>query len=334
MLKYRGKKTLITILLFSFILSGIIFLPIIYSLSVHLSKTDRVKANILIVDGCLSEDALEMAYEEFQKNGYEYAITTGLKSPEYYMVYLNGYLVFYPKKKISGDNEVHAHVIEIDAYSELGGENSARFNVFVNDSLVADFLAVKKKRKYAITWEGKLTDIDSIMVQFVNDGVGDYGDRNLYVKEIIIDKETTIPYQNNSEYDLSEPGRKNRIVNNFNSYAQLARIRLLSMGLDSSLVIAVPGKRVKLNRTLTSALAFRDWLKTTDIEIKGINIISLGTHARRTWMTYNKILNKKYDIGIISLKDYKERYSRKYKVLKTLRETIGIIYYWFILIPY
>jgi hypothetical protein len=250
------------------------------------------------------------------------------------MVYSNGYLVFYPKKKISGDNEVHAHVIEIDAYSELGGKNSARFNVFVNDSLVADFLAVKKKRKYAIAWEGKLTDIDSIMVQFVNDGVGDYGDRNLYVKEIIIDKEITIPYLNNSEYDLSGLDGKNRIVNNFNSYAQLARNTLSSMGLDSSLVIAVPGKRVRINRTLTSALAFRDWLKTTDINIKGINIISMGTHARRTWMTYHKILNGKYNIGIISLPDDEERNSRKYKVFKTLRETIGIIYYWFILIPY
>ncbi len=51
-------------------------------------------------------------------------------------------------------------------------------------------------------------------------------------------------------------------------------------------------------------------------------------------MTYNKILHKKYEIGIISLPDYKEDSSRKYKVLKTLRETIGLIYYSIILIPY
>ena len=334
MLKYRGKKTLITILLVLIILSGIIFLPIIYSLSDHLSKTARVNANILLVEGWLPDYALEIAYKEFQKNGYEYIFTTGLKSPEYYMVSMNGYLIFYLKRKISPDNEIPVHVIEIDGYSELGGENSSQFNVYVNNSLVADFLADKKKRKYAITWEGKLTDIDSIMVQFVNDGVGDYGDRNLYVKEIIIDHKTKIPYQNNSEYDIGALDGKRRIVNNFNSNAESARNRLLSMGIDSSLIIAVPGKRVKINRTLTSALAFRDWLKTSDIDIKGINIISMGTHTRRTWMTYNKILHKKYDIGIISLPDYKERYSMKYKVLKTLRETIGIIYYWVILLPY
>ncbi len=70
------------------------------------------------------------------------------------------------------------------------------------------------------------------------------------------------------------------------------------MGIDSSLIIAIPGNKVKINRTLTSALAFRDWLKTTNIDIKGINIISMGTHARRTWMTYNKILNEKYVLGL------------------------------------
>ena len=328
------KKKLVTIIL-TICVSGIfLFFPIIFSLSDYLSKTENVNANLLIVECWLPPYAIEMAYNGFHNNGYSHIITTGLKSPEYYMVAMNGYLIFYPKKKISQDNDVPAHVIEIDAYSELGGENSSRFKVFVNDSMVADFFAEKKKRKYAITWEGKLTDIDSIMVQFVNDGVGNYGDRNLYIKEIIIDHKTKIPYQNNSEYDIGALDGKRRIINNFNSNAELARNRLLSMGIDSSLIIAIPGKRVTINRTLTSALAFRDWLKTTDFDIKGINIISMGTHARRTWMTYNKILNEKYVIGIISLPDYKDSNSRKYKVLKTLRETIGIIYYWVILLPY
>lgn len=334
MLKYPVKKRLIIFLLIFIALSGIIFLPIIYSLSDHLSKTARVNANILLVEGWLPPYAIEMAYNEFQNNGYDHIITTGLKSPEYYLVSMNGYLIFYPKRVISEDNEIFVHKIEVDAFSELGGENSSLFNVYVNDSLVGDFSADSRKRKYMITWKGKITDIDSIMVQFVNDAVGDFGDRNLHIREIIIDNSITIPYQNNSEYDISKLDGKRRIVNDFSSYAQLAKKRLLSLGIDSSLVISIPGEGVKINRTLTSALAFRDWLKTSDIEIKGINILTLGTHAKRTWMTYNKILDGKYDIGIISIPDFKDRYSRKHKVLKTLRETFGIIYYWFILIPY
>lgn len=335
MVKYRSKKALIKILLFFLILSSIIFLPIVNPFSDYLSKTDKVKANILIVDGCLSDDALEMAYEEFQKNGYEHIITTGIKSSiPYYNVSSNGYLIFYPKNRFSGISKSGPHSIEVDACSELGGNNRAHFNLFINDSLVANFYAEKRKKKYRIIWEGNLKKIDSIMVQFDNDSRGEFGDRNLYIKEINIDHKITIPYLNNSEYDIAKLDGKLRIINNFNSNAELARNRLLSMGIDSSQIISTSGERVKINRTLTSALAFRDWLKQTNRNISGINIISMGAHARRTWMIYNRILKEKYPIGIIALPDDIYTQSRIYRLFKNIRETLGIIYYWIILIPY
>jgi hypothetical protein len=332
------KKRLIIFLIISVAVLPPAYLfikPAFNYLSGYLSKSEQVKANILVVEGWLPVYALEMAYKEFKKKGYEYIITTGLKSYiGYYSVSSNGYLIFYTKNKFSGISKSGPHSIEINAYSELGGDNRAHFNLFINDSLAADFFAEKRKKKYRISWAGNINDIDSIRVQFDNDAMGDFGDRNLFVKEIIIDHKITIPYLNNTEYEILNPDGKIRIINNFISNAEYARNRLLALGLDSSLIVAVPGKKVRINRTLTSALAFRDWLKTTDIDIKGINIISMGTHARRTWMTYNKILNEKYDIGIISLPDYKSSFSKKNKFLKTIREALGIIYYWFILIPY
>ena len=216
----------------------------------------------------------------------------------------------------------------------MGGENRAHFNLFINDSLAANFYADKRKKKYTINWNGCLNKIDSIMVQFDNDSYGKFGDRNLFVKEIDIDHKITIPYMDNSEFAVINFDRSHRSINNFNSNAELARVRLISMGIDSSQIIATPGERVIINRTLTSALAFRDWLKTTNINIKGINIISMGPHARRTWMIYNRILKEKYPIGIISLPDYSYDKSRIYRLFKTIRETIAIIYYWIILIPY
>jgi len=335
MLKYCRRKIIIILLSF-IVLSGALFLTAIHSVSDKLSKTTRVEANILLVEGWLSWDALDMAYDEFTNNEYDHIVTTGIDFilHEYYLVSMNGYLIFYPPKMISPNNEIRSHSIEIDAYGELGGENSSQFNVFINDSLISDFSADRSKRKYMVKWLGKLTDIDSIIIQFVNDEIGDYGDRNLYVKGITIDNYMTIPYQGYSEYDISELDGKRRIVNNYNSSAQLARRHLVSMGLDSSEVIAIPGERVRLNRTLSSVLAFRDWLKISGIEVKGINIVTIGTHAKRTWMTYNKILDKKYNIGIIALPDNKARDSRTYRVLNTIREVIGIIYYWFILLPY
>jgi len=334
-MRIKGIFGVIIIIASILILRYIIIKPVSNHISGYLSKTEHVNANILIVEGWLPDYDIEMAYKEFQKNDYKFIITTGLKFPsDYYNVACNGYLIFYLKNRFSGQRESGKHTIEVDAFSELEGDNSAHFNLYVNDSLMADFNAVKRKRKYSISWNGNLKNIDSVMVQFTNDAMGDFGDRNLYVKQIIIDHNTTIPYQKNSIYDIGEIHGKNIIRNNFNSCAELARNRLLSMGMDSSLVISIPGKKALINRTLKSALAFREWLKTTNIDVKGITIISLGTHTRRTWMVYNKILHKKYDIGIISLPDNDFNHSGFYRLLKTIRESLGIIYYWFILIPY
>jgi len=159
----------------------------------------------------------------------------------------------------------------------------------------------------------------------------DFGDRNLYVNEITIDHKITIPYLNNSVYDISGQDEKRRIINNFSSNAELARNRLLSTGIDSSIIISVPANRVYINRTLTSALAVRDWLKKSDIKIVGINIISEGTHARRTWMTYNKVLNETYKIGIISLPEKVNARSHLGRLTYTFRQSVALVYYWLIL---
>lgn len=330
----KRKKILIAGTIFSLILLGIVSLPVIYSISDHLSTTKRVEANTLLVEGWLPSYALEMAYTEFIANDYDQVITTGIRIDDYFQVSMNGFLVFYMKDRLKEVDNTMDHTISIDAFSELDGSHSAHFNVFVNDSLVADFFPGKKKRQYEIDWKGNLANIDSIMIQFDNDRSDASGDINLYVKEIVFDHKIQLPYQYYSEYDIGALDGKRRIVNNFNSHAELASNALVSMGVDSSVIVAVSGRKVRINRTLSSALAFRDWLATANIEVEGINIVTSGTHARRTLMTYNKILDKKYEIGIISLPDYREHASRKYKILKTLRETLDLVYYWLILIPF
>jgi superfamily II DNA/RNA helicase len=333
----RKRRLFISIFIIAFILVTVFCIskPAFNYLAGYLSKSEQVKANVLIVEGWLPEYAIDMAFKEFKNDKYEYIVTTGLKYfEEYFMLSENGYLVFHPKIINSLRNKGDQHVIEVDACGSLNGAYSAHFNLFVNNVLIADFFANKHKRKYSAKWNGTLSGVETIAIQFTNDKVDDYGDINLYVKDIVIDDNIVVPYLNYSEYDMSQLNGKRRIVNNFNSVAELARNRLLAMGIDSGKVTAVPGANVKINRTLTSALAFRDWLKKTNIDIKGINIISLGTHTRRTWMIYNKILNEKYPIGIISLPDYNYNHSKIYKLFKTIRETLGIIYYWIILIPY
>jgi hypothetical protein len=329
----RNKIISVIILILVIVTLCYIFIkPAFNYLSGYLSKSEHVKANILIVEGWLDRDALEMAGEEYRTNSYDHIFAIGMNSiTPYFKVYSNGYLIFYPGERFAGLNEPGPHLIEIDAFSELGGENRAHFNLFINDSLKADFLTNTHKRTYGTQWYGSLNNIDSIIVQFDNDSWGKFGDRNLYVKEVKIDHDLVIPYLNNSDYDIINLDGQQRLINNIKSNAEFARRHLIGMGIDPSKITAISAERVRINRTLNTAIAFRDWLDSKNTDIKGINIISKGTHARRTWMTYNKILKEKYDIGIISLPENKKFYSGVRSIVKTFRETLGIIYYWIIL---
>jgi hypothetical protein len=302
-------------------------------LSDYLSKSEKVEANVLVVEGWLPEYAVDMSLNEFKNGGYDYILTTGLKYfDEYFELSENGYLIFTPKD-LKG-NTISKHTIEVDAAGSLNGDHSAHFFLLINKKVVADFWADKHKRRFAAEWNGELGKIENIMIQFANDNVDEVGDINLYVKDVVIDHNVVIPYLNNSIFDMSALDGDGVIINNFNSVAEKARNRLLALGIDSAKVIAVPGKKVIINRTLTSALAFKSWLSKNNLNIEGINIFSMGTHARRTWLTYNKVLGQKYRIGIISVPDYQHDQSGEIKLIKTLRESVGIIYYWIILIPY
>jgi hypothetical protein len=334
-----NKKILILlgIIIISFIAIRYFLLKPAFSyLSGYLSKSEQVNADILVVEGWLPHYALEMAYSEFKKSKYMYVVTTGTRyTPEYYKISDNGYLIFYTHDLLSALSGKGSHTIEIKAFSDMTGENRAHFNFFVNDSLSADFYTEKRKRGYSFTWNGCLTDIDSVMVQYDNDIYEPPLDRNLSVSEISFDGKVTIPYLFHSEYDMLKLDGKLRFRNNLTTTAQMARSKLIRIGIDSTRIIAVSAEKEGINRTLTSALEFRKWINSQGKDINGINIISLGPHARRTWMTYNKILNERYRIGIISIPENSDlNLTGAKKAFKTLRETVGIVYYWFILIPY
>lgn len=308
--------------------------PALARLSDFLSKSEKVSGNILIIEGWLPPDDLRYAVAEYRMGGYDRVITTGLKAtPDYYGVYTDGFLIFYTHGLISG-NESKFHTFEVKARSELGGENSAHFRLWVNDSIAGEFTASRHKKIFGVTVKKKLASVDSVMIEFTNDLVDDSGDRNLLVKEITIDKKITIPYLNHSVYDILKPGGNDRIVNNISSNAEMTAKRLMSLGIDSTIIIPVPGNKAKINRTLASAIAFRDWLNETNLKVRGINIISEGTHARRTWMTFDKVLGSCCKIGVISLPDHKHNRSGRMKLLKLARETAAYLYYCIILIPY
>jgi hypothetical protein len=334
----KKRRILIALVIVPFITAGLLIFIFICQDSIvnYLSSTHKIKADILLYEGWLPETAVEVAINEFKTNDYNLIITTGLKSDDldFCMVPMNGYLIFYPASDLFKDEQIRIHLIEILAHSKMGGKYSSHFNFYVNDSLTAEFIADEKERKYSIKWTGALKDIDSVMVHFDDDYLDEGGDKNLYVKEIIIDNNIIIPYKFNSVYDVGRLGGTNRIINDYDTHGELSRNIIIRNGINSSSVVAVTGGRANINRTIKSALAFRNWLKTYDDKSDEINIISMGIHSRRTLVTYKSILGKKVKIGIISLPESEKPGIRKLKYLDILTEVLNLVYYRIILLPY
>lgn len=118
-------------------------------------------------------------------------------------------------------------------------------------------------------------------------------------------KAALVEFENGSYQKIITTGvplSKGYYLAEYKDFANLTAATFITLGLDETQVIAVPASKTLRNRTDATAMALLDWLKTSDLNIKSINLVSLGPHARRSWITFRKYLNPEIEVGIISIK--------------------------------
>ena len=85
--------------------------------------------------------------------------------------------------------------------------------------------------------------------------------------------------------------------------ASYAAARFKYLGLKSQFVQAVPSGASYRDRTFASALALRQWAQNHQQRIDGFNLVTLGPHARRSRLLFEKAFGDKARVGIISVED-------------------------------
>ena len=60
----------------------------------------------------------------------------------------------------------------------------------------------------------------------------------------------------------------------------------------------VPSHVVGRDRTYSSAVALRDWLRVHNQQVLAINILTEGVHARRTRLLFEKALGPGISVGV------------------------------------
>jgi len=87
------------------------------------------------------------------------------------------------------------------------------------------------------------------------------------------------------------------------TYADLAAMRLLKAGVDPKLILPIPSHVARKDRTYHSALAIKQWFETNNVFPGSIDVITVGPHARRSRLLYEKAFGDSVKIGIIPLDD-------------------------------
>jgi hypothetical protein len=90
-------------------------------------------------------------------------------------------------------------------------------------------------------------------------------------------------------------------LSSYKTYAELGTATLLAIGMSSNVVQAVPAPRVKQDRTYACAVALKKWADEHGVQLTRINLMTVGPHARRSRLLFQKSFGKEMPIGIVAI---------------------------------
>lgn len=97
------------------------------------------------------------------------------------------------------------------------------------------------------------------------------------------------------------PLEQGYFLSGYGSYAHLAGATLKKLGLPGDRLIEAPAPETLRNRTFESVRSVRAKLNDRGIRIQGINVVSMGPHARRTRLVYQRVFGRNANVGVIAV---------------------------------
>lgn len=100
------------------------------------------------------------------------------------------------------------------------------------------------------------------------------------------------------------PLEQGRFLSEYKSYANVGVATLKKLGLTDDMLIAVPAPRVRKDRTYACALALRKYFQEQEQPLpQTIHVISLGPHARRSRLLFEKAMGSGVVVGVSAVED-------------------------------
>jgi hypothetical protein len=201
--------------------------------------------------------------------------------------------------------------------------------VWINDTLfVGEAYTSAYLKEYTFQIKQRVTTIKTVHVHFDNDKMLAMGqDRDLIFRSLTVGGKEIGYNAGNVIYEQRFPD-KTKMIPIKTTYAENAAAILLKLGIDGSQIEVIQGPPGYDHKTFNSALSLKKWV--VEKKITSFNLLSLGIHARRSRLTYEKALDGEYSIGIIAVPDKSDNERNWWQHRKSfsdiIRETAKYLY--------
>jgi uncharacterized SAM-binding protein YcdF (DUF218 family) len=119
-------------------------------------------------------------------------------------------------------------------------------------------------------------------------------------------------------------------INDYQTAASVGADLLKRAGIPAELIQMVPSHVMGRDRTYSSAIALRDWLREHDMQVQSLNIVTEAAHARRTRLLFEKALGSNVAVGVIAVPSPDFDARRWWRYSKGVEEVVteGVAYFY------
>jgi hypothetical protein len=326
MKKMTQKAVIYCFLFFLVLISAVYFFRHIYG---YLRLTHYHKSEILVVEGWLPRNALDLARSEFLQSNYKLIITTGLPYYRGFQMGSNGKVEFTLCPKLQASRDSIYSVVVVMRGTKADGV-FAHFIVYADTVELGENYSTRKKKSYA--FQVKLNSPpEKICAVFDNDTYTRFRDRNLILYSATVNGQVFPANRGNVTYYVRRNGMYFLGQRLSNSTATDAANYLIETGIPDSLVVPVETLHKIKSKTYTTALDVKAWLDKNRPAVRpSITIFTQTIHARRSYVSFKKAFGNSADIGVISCSDRMTNRLNWWKSpegwKEMLYETTGVIY--------
>jgi len=146
-----------------------------------------------------------------------------------------------------------------------------------------------------------------------------------FVPDFVLDSAVDFYRRNNCSLIITSgvPVLKGQLLFDYKTYADISMAYIIRTGFDSTKIVSAPAGTVQKDRTYISAMAVREFMARNYPGVKSFNLVTLGSHARRSRLLFRKAFGREFTVGVVSVTDITFDPRRWYLYSEGFRTVLG-----------